>query len=135
MTSSRGKSLGHRHTMRSATAPWRPRTASALFAWEITHLTAYPGKTRSTDCTDGFMKKTVKERGKIIEEVKGCHFCTNWRHTSEQCCMQLKFTCTKLDGSVVCEKKNTTVVYTGQNLNTASQCLSTNEQKKIILLT
>ena len=63
------------------------------------------GETRSTNCTDRFMKKTAKENGKIIEEVKGCHFCTNWRHTSEQCRMQRKFTCTKLDGSVVCGKK------------------------------
>ena len=57
---------------------------------------------RLTDFTDGFMKKTAEEGGKIIEEVKGCHFCTNWRHTSEQCCKQRKFTCTKLYGSVVC---------------------------------
>ena len=83
---------------------------------------------RLTNCTDGFMK-TAKERSKIVKEVKGCHFCSNLRHTSEQCRMQHKFTRTK-QTEVLSAERSTTVVYTGQSLGTASQCLSTYNKNK-----
>ena len=52
------------------------------------------------------MKETPEKLGKIIEKVRGCRFCTNWRHTSEQCSMQRKFMCMKLAGSDVCGKEH-----------------------------
>ena len=50
------------------------------------------------------MKKTQEERGKVIKEVKGCHFCTSWKHASELCRMLHKFPCAKQDGASVCGK-------------------------------
>ena len=60
--------------------------------------------TRLTDCAERYMKERSEERGKNIKEVKGCHFCTNWKHLSKLCRMPRKFSCGKKDGASVCGK-------------------------------
>ena len=91
-------------------------------------FTNQAGENRSgsglTDCVEVFMKKPSDEGRKIIEKVMGCRFCTNWNHTSDQCCMPQRFQCRKQDLDIIISEKTTMTFCTGQNPNTASQCPS-----------
>ena len=78
-------------------------------------FTNQAGKTRSgtrlMDCAEGYMKKTAEERSNVIEEVKGCRFCTSYKHASELCHMPCKFPCAKQDGDSVCGKDHHSSLY------------------------
>ena len=94
--------------------------ASVPFAQRITSFLAI---------SDRFMKKTVKERGQIIEEVKFCYFA---QHGGT--CLNIVACSANSNAEswteVLCGERSTTVVYADKNLSTASQCSSTYRQKK-----
>ena len=49
-----------------------------------------------------FQAKSVRERGELIEKLKGCYKCTAWSHTGEACFVKSKTNCTVLAGGQAC---------------------------------
>ena len=49
-----------------------------------------------------FLSKSVRERGELIEKIKGCYKCTSWRHLGDSCFIKSKSNCTDTTGGVSC---------------------------------
>ena len=49
-----------------------------------------------------FKTKSVKERGELIEKLKGCYKCTAWSHAAEACFIKGNTNCTVLAGGQAC---------------------------------
>ena len=57
---------------------------------------------RRLDNCPQFQAKTVKERGDLIEKLKGCYKCTGWLHGGEACFSRDKTNCTVVTGGKAC---------------------------------
>ena len=90
-------------------------------------FTSQAGETRSgsrlTDCADVFMKMP-EECGKIIKEVKGCRFGTNWNHTSHKCCISRRFPCREQDGTIICARDHHSSLHGSKSKNFKSMFIN-----------
>ena len=49
-----------------------------------------------------FIAKSVRERGELIEKVKGCYKCTSFKHLGDGCFTRRKANCNVMSGGVAC---------------------------------
>ena len=49
-----------------------------------------------------FVAKSSKDRGELIEKLKGCYKCTSWKHVGDQCFIKNKKNCTDKTGGTTC---------------------------------
>ena len=54
------------------------------------------------DTCSQFMTKTPKERGELIEKIKGCYKCTSFKHKGNGCYIRKTDNCTVTTGGVAC---------------------------------
>ena len=48
---------------------------------------------------------TAVEKGKKMEEIKGCSHCTSWKHQNgKRMCPRGRASCTVLEGGIKCDK-------------------------------
>ena len=57
---------------------------------------------RRLDNCPQFQAKSAKERGELIEKLKGCYKCTGWSHLGEACFIKSKTNCTVVAGGQAC---------------------------------
>ena len=49
-----------------------------------------------------FLSKSVKERGELIEKIKGCYKCTSYKHLGESCFTRRKNNCSVMSAGIAC---------------------------------
>ena len=54
------------------------------------------------DTCQTFMGMSARERGKLIERLKGCYRCTSWQHQGDNCYTRSKSTCSVVTAGVTC---------------------------------
>ena len=49
-----------------------------------------------------FLAKTARERGELMERIKGCYRCTSWKHLGNNCLLKGKTTCSVVTAGSAC---------------------------------
>jgi len=57
---------------------------------------------RRLDNCPEFLSKTAKERGELLEQLKGCYKCTSWLHMGDSCFQKSKVNCSVMTGGKQC---------------------------------
>ena len=57
--------------------------------------------TRLDSCPQ-FVAKSARERGELVERLKACYKCTNWKHQGDSCFMKNKSNCTVVTSGTAC---------------------------------
>ena len=57
---------------------------------------------RRLDSCPEFQNKSAKERGELLEKLKGCYKCTSWLHMGDNCFQKSKINCSVVTGGKQC---------------------------------
>ena len=71
--------------------------------WPTTRLDACPL----------FISKSPRERGELLERLKGCYKCLSWKHQGDACYLKSKSNCTVITAGTACSGIHNKMLHMG----------------------